>query len=56
MNRATTRSLGATLLAVAMLAGTGRAEAAEIKVLSAGAVRAIVTELAQAFETLRPFW
>lgn len=50
MSEATTRRLGATLLAVAMLAGTGRAEAAEIKVLSAGAVRAIVTELAQAFE------
>jgi len=38
------------LLAVAGLAGIGRAEAAEIKVLSAGAVRAIVTELAGAFE------
>ena len=50
MSGATTRRLGATLLAVAVLAGTGRAEAAEIKVLSAGAVRAIVTELAQAFE------
>jgi len=50
MSGATTRRLGATLLAVAVLVGTGRAEAAEIKVLSAGAVRAIVTELAQAFE------
>jgi molybdate transport system substrate-binding protein len=38
------------LLAVAGLAGIGRAEAAEIKVLSAGAVRTIVTELAGAFE------
>jgi molybdate transport system substrate-binding protein len=38
------------LLAMAGLAGIGRAEAAEIKVLSAGAVRAIVTELAGAFE------
>ena len=50
MSGATTRRLGATLLAVAVLVGTGRAEAAEIQVLSAGAVRAIVTELAQAFE------
>jgi molybdate transport system substrate-binding protein len=50
MSGATTRRLGAALLAVAVLVGTGRAEAAEIKVLSAGAVRAIVTELAQAFE------
>lgn len=55
MSGATTRSLGATLLAVAVLvvavlAGTGRAEAAEIKVVSAAAVRAVVTELAQAFE------
>jgi molybdate transport system substrate-binding protein len=50
MNRATTRRMGAMLLGAAVLAGTARAEAAEIKVLSAGAVRAIVTELAQAFE------
>jgi molybdate transport system substrate-binding protein len=50
MSGATTRRLGAMLLGVAVLAGTARAEAAEIKVLSAGAVRAIVTELAQAFE------
>lgn len=50
MSGATTRRLGATLLAVAALVGTGRAEAAEIQVLSAGAVRAIVTELAHAFE------
>jgi molybdate transport system substrate-binding protein len=47
---ATTRRLGAMLLVMAGLAGIGRAEAAEIKVLSAGAVRAIVTELAGAFE------
>ena len=47
---ATTQRLGAMLLAMAGLAGIGRAEAAEIKVLSAGAVRAIVTELAGAFE------
>jgi molybdate transport system substrate-binding protein len=50
MSGATTRRLSAILLAVAMLAGTESAEAAEIRVLSAGAVRAIVTELAQAFE------
>ena len=50
MSGATTRRLGATLLGVAALVGTGRAEAAEIQVLSAGAVRAIVTELAHAFE------
>ena len=50
MSGATTRGLGAMLLAVAVLVGTGRAEAAEIKVLSAGAVRAIATELAGAFE------
>lgn len=54
MRGATKRGLGAMLLAaalaVALLADTGRAEAAEIKVLSAGAVRAIVTELAQTFE------
>jgi molybdate transport system substrate-binding protein len=54
MRGATMRRRGATLLAVALalvlLARTGGAEAAEIKVLSAGAVRAIVTELAQAFE------
>jgi molybdate transport system substrate-binding protein len=47
---ATTRRLGAMLLVMAGLAGIGRAEAAEIKVLSAGAVRTIVTELAGAFE------
>jgi molybdate transport system substrate-binding protein len=33
-----------------MLAGVAGTEAAEIKVLSAGAVRSVVTELAQAFE------
>ena len=50
---ATKRRLGVTLLAalgLVLLPGAARAEAAEIKVLSAGAVRAIVTELAQAFE------
>jgi molybdate transport system substrate-binding protein len=50
MKGATTRTLGALLLAALVLAGAGPAEAAEIKVLSAGAVRAIVTELTQAFE------
>jgi len=40
-----------TLVAAAMmLGGAGRGDAAEIKVLSAGAVRAIVTELTPAFE------
>jgi molybdate transport system substrate-binding protein len=53
MRGATKRRLGVTLLAalgLVLLPGAARAEAAEIKVLSAGAVRAIVTELAQAFE------
>jgi len=50
MSGATTRRLGGLLLGVAVLACAGPAEAAEIKVVSAGAVRAIVTELAQAFE------
>jgi molybdate transport system substrate-binding protein len=47
---ATTRIVGPLLLAGLLLGGAGAVEAAEIKVLSAGAVRAIVTELAQAFE------
>ena len=38
------------LVAVVIVVGAGPAAAAEIKLLSAGAVRAIVTELAQAFE------
>jgi molybdate transport system substrate-binding protein len=41
------RWLGAAMLAVSV---TTPAQAAEIKVLSAGAVRSIVTDLAQAFE------
>jgi molybdate transport system substrate-binding protein len=45
-----TRALGATLLGVTVLLGANVAQAAEIHVLSAGAVRSIVTELAQAFE------
>jgi molybdate transport system substrate-binding protein len=44
-----TRWLGAGVAASLLLLGVA-AEAAEIRVLSAGAVRAIVTELAQAFE------
>jgi len=47
---ATMRALvGAAVLALALPAA-GRADAADIKVLSAGAVRAIVTELTPAFE------
>ena len=42
--------LGRGLVGMLVLLSTGTAGAAEIKVLSAGAVRAIVTELAQAFE------
>ena len=38
------------IVAAAMLGSVGTAQAAEIKVASAGAVRALVTELAQAFE------
>ena len=44
-----TRWLGRGLAVTLLLLGTA-AEAVEIKVLSAGAVRAMVTELAQAFE------
>jgi molybdate transport system substrate-binding protein len=43
------RWLGLFLIVVAGCASAGPAEAAEIKVLSAGAVRSIVTELAEAF-------
>jgi molybdate transport system substrate-binding protein len=42
--------LAAVMLALA-LAGGAPAQAAEVKVLSAGAVRSIVTELARAYET-----
>jgi molybdate transport system substrate-binding protein len=42
--------LGRGLVGLLVLLSPGTAGAAEIKVLSAGAVRAIVTELAQAFE------
>lgn len=48
--RGAARWLGRGLAMVLVLLGTGTAGAAEIKVLSAGAVRAIVTELAQIFE------
>ncbi len=41
--------LGSLLMAIALWPGVDRAQAAEIKVLSAGAVRAIVTDLAAAF-------
>jgi molybdate transport system substrate-binding protein len=44
------RGLAATLALAAALAGAGRAEAASVNVLSAGAVRAIITELAREFE------
>jgi ABC-type molybdate transport system substrate-binding protein len=49
MSEATTWH-GRWLAAALLLLSAGTAEAAEILVLSAGAVRAIVTELAQAFE------
>lgn len=45
-----TRWSGRALAAALVLAGAAAGEAAEIKVLSAGAVRAIVTELAKTFE------
>jgi len=41
--------LGSLLMTIALWPGMDRAQAAEIKVLSAGAVRAIVTDLAAAF-------
>src|SRR5262245_7310160 len=50
MTETTRRWLGAMVLGVTVLSGAGPVEAAEIHVLSAGAVRSIVTELAQAFE------
>ena len=40
----------AMVLGATLVAGSGWAQAAEVKLLGAGAVRAIVTELAQAFE------
>ena len=50
MGMARTRaSLGAVLLAVAAWVGVEGAQAAEVNVLSAGAVRAVVTGLAEAF-------
>jgi molybdate transport system substrate-binding protein len=45
-----TRWTGRALAATLVLASVAGGEAAEIKVLSAGAVRAIVTELAKTFE------
>jgi molybdate transport system substrate-binding protein len=44
------RACSALLVVVALVAGAWRAEAAELQVLSAGAMRSIVTELAAAFE------
>ena len=44
------RACGALLLVVALAVGARHAEAAELQVLSAGAMRSIVTELAAAFE------
>ena len=43
-------ALGPLMLVVTVWAGLGRAEAAELQVMSAGAMRSIVTELAAAFE------
>ncbi len=45
-----TRWIGRALAATLVLASVAAGEASEIKVLSAGAVRAIVTELAKTFE------
>jgi molybdate transport system substrate-binding protein len=50
MRKVAGRWVGAMVLGAALIAGTGWAQAAEVKLLGAGAVRAIVTELAQAFE------
>ncbi|PYN78353.1 MAG: ABC transporter substrate-binding protein [Candidatus Rokuibacteriota bacterium] len=53
MDRATRPGAGwlwALVLVAAMWTGAAPAEAAEIKVLSAGAVRSIITELAEAFQ------
>ena len=43
------RALGALWLALAACGGVARAEAEEVKVLSAGAVRSVLTEVAQTF-------
>ena len=50
MARSTTRAISALLLVVTLAAGAPRAEAAELYVLSAGAMRSIVTDLATAYE------
>lgn len=50
MRGRTGRGVSAWLVGAMLLAGAHGAEAAEIKVLSAGAVRAIVSELTPAFE------
>src|SRR5437667_8909086 len=49
MGAATTRVWPSALVAAVATAAVGHAQAAEVKVLSAGAVRAIVTDLAEAF-------
>src|SRR5213080_2385481 len=49
MGAATTRLWPSALVAAVATAAVGHAQAAEVKVLSAGAVRAIVTDLAEAF-------
>src|SRR3989454_247049 len=49
MGVATTRVWLSALVAAVATAAVGHAQAAEVKVLSAGAVRAIVTDLAEAF-------
>src|SRR5437899_12926235 len=49
MGAATTRVWLGALVAAVATAAVGHAQAAEVKVLSAGAVRAIVTDLAEAF-------
>jgi molybdate transport system substrate-binding protein len=50
MRRSRPRGVGALLVAVALLVSAALAEAAELQVLSAGAMRSIVTELAAAYE------
>jgi molybdate transport system substrate-binding protein len=50
MYPARTRGLCALLMTATLIVGAPRAEAAELFVLSAGAVRSIVTDLATAFE------
>jgi molybdate transport system substrate-binding protein len=44
------RWVGAMVLGAALVVGSGWVQAAEVKLVGAGAVRAVVTDLAQAFE------